>query len=576
MESCGGAFCELEGYVRIKKIRVRNYRSIRSEANIDFDSLAVVVGPNNSGKTNLLRAISLFFEAARNNTYSVEDDLPFGVSGELTSIIVTFSASESEDADFLKKYQELSDFLEGDKESSAGSISLYLSFSAVGRPSYKFFVNDKVKVGRRDEYRRAQEELALELLDGFSCKYVPSEKSAAKLFEDFLIPHLRVHIGELLQDQEAKIYKALSGVSESITKNLQRSGLSETKCALELPKHKFSKALSKFDFFIDDGEKTHFYRKGSGVQAAAVLACFQWISLQEQDRGKNVIWLIEEPESYLHPGLTESCRKIIKELSTVSAVFSTTHSIGFVPVDHREVLQTGFSKGVGTIFSVPTNYAEATDSIRSALGIRFSDFYHLTEYNVFVEGKTDKLLIEHMLSVIRPGKTANKYEALRSASIIDFTGTSSLKDFLKSAYSFMAKERPIVVIFDGDEAGLKAINDLNGYFGKKQVAFSSNQEYLILPRRLPIEGLFPPEWLKELSEQHPKWLKIEWDALGNIAALNMAGDRKTAISQWLINKSIEVTNNNNGVYSWAKDFITIFDLADKILKKKSGQLQVRI
>ncbi len=44
--------------MKIKRIRIENYRSIKA---CDFEpsSLCAFIGPNNSGKSNILRAINL-------------------------------------------------------------------------------------------------------------------------------------------------------------------------------------------------------------------------------------------------------------------------------------------------------------------------------------------------------------------------------------------------------------------------------------------------------------------------------------------------------------------------------------
>lgn len=559
--------------MKINKVRIKNFRSIKSEVTVDFNDYLTILGPNNSGKTNFLRAICLFFDAARHNTYSIEHDLPFGVTGAQTSIAISFNATRPYDKAIMEKYHAIIDLLEEEKDLGGTTLSLYLSFSPNGNPIYRFFTNDKVKANRKDDYRRLQDELVLEFLDSFSCKYIPSEKSTAKLFDDFLLPHLREYVGELLKDQSEKVTKALGLVSSSIARSLATAGLGNISCEFELPGNSFSNALSKFDFLINDGEKTQYYRKGSGIQAATTLACFKWVAERELQKKKSVIWLIEEPESYLHPALTDSCRKIIRDLSGISDVFATTHAIGFIPADHERALQTGHSSELGTTFSKFKGYAEATASIRNALGVRFSDYYHLAQFNIFVEGKTDKIIIEHLLSVIKPKGNSNKLEALRAAAIMDFTGTSSLKDFLKSTYSLMAKERSIVVIFDGDDAGLKASKDLNGYFGNKRILFSSNQEYILLPKRAPIEALFPQHWLEELALEHPTWAKIERDGMDEVVDFNMQGDKKMSIADWLISKSKAATEESGGTYAWAADFIKIFNKVDEMLLAKHQYLK---
>jgi len=45
--------------VRVKSVTVRNYRSLR-DVTVDLDGLTVLIGPNGSGKTSVLRALELF------------------------------------------------------------------------------------------------------------------------------------------------------------------------------------------------------------------------------------------------------------------------------------------------------------------------------------------------------------------------------------------------------------------------------------------------------------------------------------------------------------------------------------
>ncbi|WP_210679054.1 hypothetical protein, partial [Pseudomonas chlororaphis] len=44
-----------------------------------------------------------------------------------------------------------------------------------------------------------------------------------------------------------------------------------------------------------------------------------------------VIWLIEEPETYMHPSLAYQSSKILDQLSSISNVIKTTHSLSFMP-----------------------------------------------------------------------------------------------------------------------------------------------------------------------------------------------------------------------------------------------------
>lgn len=43
----------------IKKFSVKNFRNVNIQ-NIEFDKINILIGPNNSGKTNFIKALSFF------------------------------------------------------------------------------------------------------------------------------------------------------------------------------------------------------------------------------------------------------------------------------------------------------------------------------------------------------------------------------------------------------------------------------------------------------------------------------------------------------------------------------------
>ena len=49
--------------MRLKAFRINHYRSINAEIKLDTLKGLSIVGPNNCGKTNILKAIKTFFSA---------------------------------------------------------------------------------------------------------------------------------------------------------------------------------------------------------------------------------------------------------------------------------------------------------------------------------------------------------------------------------------------------------------------------------------------------------------------------------------------------------------------------------
>lgn len=97
------------------------------------------------------------------------------------------------------------------------------------------------------------------------------------------------------------------------------------------------------------------------------------------------LWLIEEPESYLHPELSKACQQLLGSLAQDSLVILTTHSLAFVPHDVERVQGVDLDEDGATIISSFDSHAEATRRIRESLGVQFADYYNLAQTNIFVE-----------------------------------------------------------------------------------------------------------------------------------------------------------------------------------------------
>lgn len=90
--------------------------------------------------------------------------------------------------------------------------------------------------------------------------------------------------------------------------------------------------LSKHDIEIDDGVKTSYKEKGDGLQRSLSLALIQvdanFSELKNKSIKKPTFYLIDEPETHLHPSGQHQLRDALETLSKNSAqVFVATHSI---------------------------------------------------------------------------------------------------------------------------------------------------------------------------------------------------------------------------------------------------------
>lgn len=552
--------------MKLESIKIRNFRTIRTEQTIDLSNGLTIVGPNSSGKTNILKAIELVFTGYENSAgYNYDSDFSFESSGQ-TSIVANFSGDiQGEDSDFFVIYKELCSLLEKEIE-VLPKFSLYLSFaSKSSNPSYRLFSNEKYKAGAQAKFSKKQIQAINLLLNKFICHYVPSSKSINDLYSSLLLPFVKKSISKIIDEKNAEIKIKLREISSHLDSQLKIAGLGHINSEFRYPSDSLELLLGSFEFHLSDPSSTPVDRKGMGIQAASILASFLWITKEEKISKKNTIWLIEEPESYLHPQLTESCLGMLNEIAKESLLVSTTHSLGFVDKNPNKILGTEVVNAE-TKTKTYNNYLDATNSIRKSLGVKFSDFYNLGLINIFVEGKSDREIFNWALEKIPVEANDNHlWQYLRNADFLDFTGVSGLEGFMKATYEFIQKERPVIVVMDGDDAGQKALKNLQQYFGQKKIPFEANKEAISLPTGFTLEGLFPHDWIATAYEEHPNWfISYLIDIDGKLQSFDMKTEvSKDQLRKHLVNKAETAEN-----YDWAEKFKKIFTVLDVELEKK--------
>ena len=557
--------------LRIRNISVRGYRTIKDELSVPLDNVITLVGPNNAGKTNTLKAIQLFFTGYENKlNYSFDKDICKGEKSLRTNIQITIGDFEEEadndTADLIKQIRSILDISTG----SESEIILYLTFSENSNPVYRVFPNAKRPKGSDGvAYSRLERRLFDSILAKFSIHYIPSEKSISDLYEGLVMPYLFQRMHDVLAPNLSALDMALMKASNEINEVLENGGLGSFKTSFELPKAP-SDFFRNVGFNLKDVNTTSVFQKGMGIQSAVLLSSFCWISRQERSDGRIPLWLLEEPESYLHPELATQCLSLLKTLSTHSQVVVTTHSLGFVPQDPEKVLGVNLDAG-WTKASQFKTYHEATKQIRTSLGVKFSDYYNFSEFNILVEGQTDRKYLNFVIEAVRSNEAESKnFPTLLSngLSIHDYGGVKGIEGFLRATFEFITAERASISLLDGDDAGDKTRKDLQQFFGRKDIPFQPNADFAIVRDRFAIEGLLPDAWIKEVSAAHPGWFEgYAEDAAGEILPFKVKDNSKDQYFSWFKNKAAD-----SDLKEWFGRWRPILEVCEKSLKKQGDRL----
>lgn len=521
----------------------------------------------------------MFFTGHENQlNYRRDVDLTFGASSAKTSLLATFKgdfgraevdgveAYVGMDGPFFEDFHRLCRLYGRDPADETFSLSLV--FSPSGTPTYQFFPNLRKPRDSATQaaISRTQRQLVSDLLSKFSCHYIPSAKSVEQLYEEILNPFLTRVAARAVEPQVAALADSLSHVADNINRELNDVGIEDLKASFSFPGAGVESMLSRVAFELSDRHKTAVTRKGQGIQSTALIAALRWVTAEERGADREAIWLLEEPESYLHPELMTTVRGLLKRLGDDSHLVLSTHSLAFVPDVAERVVGVDLDDEGRTVVRRFSSAVEAGEKLRAALGVRFSDYYNLSERNVLVEGASDREIIRWYLDMV-PAAEA-ELPRLRSAHVRDFGGVKHLSGWLRATYALIRDERAVVTMFDGDSAGDKERADLQRFFGQKQVPFQANREYVIVRAGFPIECLFPDAWMIDAQVQHPGWFHdIAVDASGQLQSLRMNDNSKNQIMNYLVARA----ESEEGV-AWRKRLDDVANALDEGLRIQRARL----
>ncbi len=144
---------------------------------------------------------------------------------------------------------------------------------------------------------------------------------------------------------------------------------------------------------IDDGRLTPLENKGDGVISLVGMALLSKVDSLTSE-GVNLVLVIEEPESHLHPRAIHSIRNILDTLGGDVQVMITTHSPSLV-----NRLNVGSNI---LVEGSKARVAKSVSEIRDVLGVRVADNLTNSRLSIICEGDNDQRSLEKLLRDIEP------------------------------------------------------------------------------------------------------------------------------------------------------------------------------
>lgn len=494
--------------MKIKSVRIKNYHSI-VDCEFKPPDLLTLVGENNTGKSNVIYALNLFFSKEK-----PRDKYSFNNPDEPIEITITFEAlTENEKSKITEDHREGDEFI----------LKKIYTYDPVEGIEKNF---TSVKNGEDTNRRpRGFENVLSDTLPAFyllrASTRCSEETKLVKTtnfgkFLDLIFREMDSDfrewdnkINELRREAEKTDMGApLIKVAQEISQVL-RDQFSDADVKLKPQIATRADILTALDVFIDDDRDLPIFNKGQGTQRAFVFAILRVLAkkLNEERPAsgrekKGIIIAIEEPELYLHPHQQKIIYSLLKGLAQQTSeqiqIIYSTHSSFMVHIEDYQYIGMVRKPDVST----GTKLFQCIEEIFSGEPKR--EFQLLCQFDpernelffakkvIFVEGDTEKFSLPVILDKIGINSVQ------KSISIIECGCKGGIKLFLEVANKFNQNKKIIdyLVMHDKD-IPWRDQNDTDKN-AKERQAVQENQDIQTLCASNPLY-VFNPDFERELS-----------------------------------------------------------------------------
>lgn len=500
--------------ITIESITIKNFRSIRS-IKINANSMNILVGLNDIGKSNILKALNLFFnnQTDYNNDFNFNTDFSYLFPAEshgTKEITISISFALPDTFKGCKKY------IWEKKWRSIGLVSDKITDQNKKLPSKKSRIQNAL---RRIRFR-----------------YVPAVKSK-EYFRSLLVELYSTISSSLdspLQDSIKNFTDVLQKHTSSINDGVhEKLNISSN---LTFPEN-LNSIFSDLIFITkseNDCKGINLNYRGDGIQARHIPIILKFIADEDQKSRNSgttritTIWGFEEPENGVELSKAFELAKEFTDYADNIQIFVTTHSPAFYMIKEHDNVSVFYvernldsativkndadikflTKEMGLMPLVAPFIAEKEKEIKELKTLSLSN--HIEKSLIVVEGITDKYYIEKAIELY----SKPLHKLLEDGKIIVYTipgegGCSSVKRTMQS-YIIGLNKGIKVAVLDNDSEGKKTVKEINAC--KNAYKSSENISTIILKPSQEICGLFDQEISLPYSIEHLLSYEI-WDTI---------------------------------------------------------------
>ena len=448
----------------INGLSIRNFRSFERLDIEHLENLTSIVGINNSGKSNILRSLNLFFNG------EVEPGIPIDLERDYNRTLLTRRKKREISVTITFKLPSIFNMRKGTEYVK----DLLYSF-------------DTFKITKT--WRQGEIQPQILLNDGFlekssdidaihkfismiTFRYIPHNvnplailNNRGDVFLSAALRKLRNYRSSVARDEKtiSQFLDALSREGQSFLRNISQS-ISDV-LGREIS---FSAAFPRsaadlieylplqYSFNFGDRTRIEAYLQGAGVQLFTSLLLLFALDKTEPSRTfgwkQAFIWAIEEPENSLHKSMEAQLAAFLRNTVHQNQrfqVITTTHSEIVTAYSDVVIVLDPSTTGEIEVFT-RANMHDAIEKM-SLQGI--AKYIHPILANpldtiLLVEGKTDKLLLEYLANHCNLNVD---YIVIEPSHITNSGGASNIRKFVED-YRIFIKHRPgrVIALFDWD------------------------------------------------------------------------------------------------------------------------------
>jgi putative ATP-dependent endonuclease of the OLD family len=393
--------------MRLIKFSVTNYKVFKETFTIEFskDSIAILTGRNNTGKSTILEAINCFFQKA-SKTNAISNDC-FSENSREIELKAEFESGENKYT-IIKKYMDSAapKFYDENHAEIKGTHDLknILDEILLNKP---FYITPSMLP---DDINDLIQNIYSEILKNNIEKLENNASNADEIELAKEFAQLKKSYPDFLKKLKLSTDKLLEQVSSDVSGNL-RTLFSNEHLSLNVVGGE-SEGFSSADILKSTSSSVHIdnskqskmplANQGTGLQRMSLIYLIQnMIEKKLMGESDNKLLLIDEPEAFLHPEAVRALSRSLYKIGEKMPLMISTHSPILIDLSERltsiQVFRVGEKEAIQLYKSNNEQFDD--DDIQNMKILNYVDSYvnefFFADKVVIVEGDTEYIAFKH-------------------------------------------------------------------------------------------------------------------------------------------------------------------------------------